>query len=225
MDLRRGGADAQPGRARPHLNVKERNCRHGAAHEPHRRRMGPAASRCRTSTPRTSRRWSASTPAPPPTTPGAPSPPPRRRSRPGRARGRSSGTACCARRRTRSLARKEELGRLLAREEGKSLPESIGETVRAAQIFDFFAGECLRLTGETVPSVRPGRRRRDDARGGGGRRADHALELPHRHPGLEDRAGARLRQHGGASSPPTWCRAAPGRSSTSCTAPGCRRGS
>ena len=31
-----------------------------------------------------------------------------------------------------------------------------GETVRAAQIFDFFAGECLRLTGETVPSVRPG---------------------------------------------------------------------
>ena len=54
------------------------------------------------------------------------------------------------------LARKEELGRLLAREEGKSLPESIGETVRAAQIFDFFAGECLRLTGETVPSVRPG---------------------------------------------------------------------
>ena len=31
------------------------------------------------------------------------------------------------------LARKEELGRLLAREEGKSLPESIGETVRAAR--------------------------------------------------------------------------------------------
>ena len=95
------------------------------------------------------------------------------------------------------LARKEELGRLLAREEGKSLPESIGETVRAAQIFDFFAGECLRLTGETVPSVRPGRRRRDDPRGGGGGRAHHALELPDRHPGLEGRAGARLRQHGG----------------------------
>ncbi len=54
------------------------------------------------------------------------------------------------------LARKEELGKLLAREEGKSMPESIGETVRAAQIFDFFAGECLRLTGEMVPSVRPG---------------------------------------------------------------------
>ncbi|WP_163268551.1 aldehyde dehydrogenase family protein [Chelativorans alearense] len=54
------------------------------------------------------------------------------------------------------LARKEELGTLLAREEGKTLAEGIGETVRAAQIFDFFAGEALRLSGETVPSVRPG---------------------------------------------------------------------
>ena len=53
------------------------------------------------------------------------------------------------------LARKEELGRLLSREEGKTLPEGIGETIRAAQVFDFFAGEALRLTGETVPSVRP----------------------------------------------------------------------
>ncbi|MHA6687077.1 aldehyde dehydrogenase family protein [Mesorhizobium sp. A556] len=54
------------------------------------------------------------------------------------------------------LARKDELGRLLAREEGKTLAEGIGETVRAAQVFDFFAGEALRLVGETVPSVRPG---------------------------------------------------------------------
>ena len=53
-------------------------------------------------------------------------------------------------------ARKEEIGRLLSREEGKTLAEGIGETVRAAQIFDFFAGECLRLTGEILPSVRPG---------------------------------------------------------------------
>jgi aldehyde dehydrogenase (NAD+) len=52
-------------------------------------------------------------------------------------------------------ARKEELGRLLAREEGKTVPEGIGETVRAAQIFDFFAGEALRLAGEMIPSVRP----------------------------------------------------------------------
>jgi len=54
------------------------------------------------------------------------------------------------------LARKDELGALLSREEGKTLPEGIGEVIRAAQIFDFFAGETLRLTGETVPSARPG---------------------------------------------------------------------
>ncbi|MET0357796.1 MAG: aldehyde dehydrogenase family protein, partial [Pararhizobium sp.] len=54
------------------------------------------------------------------------------------------------------LARKEELGALLAREEGKVLPEAIGEVTRAAQIFDFFAGEALRLAGETLPSARPG---------------------------------------------------------------------
>ncbi|CAN5426575.1 aldehyde dehydrogenase family protein [soil metagenome] len=54
------------------------------------------------------------------------------------------------------LARKDELGTLLSREEGKTLVEGIGEAARAAQIFDFFAGEALRLTGEIVPSVRPG---------------------------------------------------------------------
>ncbi|MBD9597759.1 aldehyde dehydrogenase family protein [Ensifer sp. ENS05] len=53
------------------------------------------------------------------------------------------------------IARKEELGRLLAREEGKTQPEAIGEVTRAAQIFDFFAGEVLRLSGEMLPSVRP----------------------------------------------------------------------
>ena len=54
------------------------------------------------------------------------------------------------------MARKDELGALLSREEGKTLPEGIGEVIRAAQIFDFFAGETLRLTGETVASARPG---------------------------------------------------------------------
>jgi aldehyde dehydrogenase (NAD+) len=53
------------------------------------------------------------------------------------------------------LARREELGNLLAREEGKSLPESIGEVTRAGQIFDFFAGETLRIPGEKLASVRP----------------------------------------------------------------------
>jgi alpha-ketoglutaric semialdehyde dehydrogenase len=54
------------------------------------------------------------------------------------------------------LARKEELGRLLAREEGKTLPEAIGETVRAGMIFKFFAGEALRIPGEKLASTRPG---------------------------------------------------------------------
>ncbi|MCX7256941.1 MAG: aldehyde dehydrogenase family protein [Polaromonas sp.] len=54
------------------------------------------------------------------------------------------------------LARKEELGTLLAREEGKTKAEGIGEAARAGNIFKYFAGECLRLTGEVLPSVRPG---------------------------------------------------------------------
>lgn len=54
------------------------------------------------------------------------------------------------------LARKEELGTLLSREEGKTLPEGIGEVARAGQIFKFFAGEVLRLSGDKLPSVRPG---------------------------------------------------------------------
>ena len=54
------------------------------------------------------------------------------------------------------IARKAELGDLLAREEGKTLPEAIGEVGRAAAIFKFFAGEALRLGGEVLPSVRPG---------------------------------------------------------------------
>jgi len=57
---------------------------------------------------------------------------------------------------TEILARREELGTLLSREEGKTRPEGIGEVVRAGNIFKFFAGECLRLAGEVLPSVRPG---------------------------------------------------------------------
>ncbi|NRP14000.1 Aldehyde dehydrogenase, thermostable [Aliiroseovarius sp. xm-d-517] len=53
------------------------------------------------------------------------------------------------------FARKDEIGTILAREEGKTLAEAIGETVRAAQIFRFFAGEAIRVTGDAVASVRP----------------------------------------------------------------------
>ncbi|NKB52204.1 MAG: aldehyde dehydrogenase family protein [Rhizobiaceae bacterium] len=50
--------------------------------------------------------------------------------------------------------RVEEIGNLLAREEGKTLAEAKGETMRASQVFKFFAGEALRLAGELLPSVR-----------------------------------------------------------------------
>jgi alpha-ketoglutaric semialdehyde dehydrogenase len=54
------------------------------------------------------------------------------------------------------LARKEELGRLLSREQGKPLADGIGEAARAGAIFKFFAGEAVRAGGQKVDSVRPG---------------------------------------------------------------------
>jgi len=53
------------------------------------------------------------------------------------------------------LDRRDELGELLAREEGKTKAEATGEVGRAAQVFRFFAGEVMRLSGEHLPSVRP----------------------------------------------------------------------
>jgi len=53
------------------------------------------------------------------------------------------------------LARKEEIGRLLAREEGKTLVEATGEAMRAGQIFKFFAAEAIRVNGDALDSVRP----------------------------------------------------------------------
>lgn len=57
---------------------------------------------------------------------------------------------------TEILARREELGELLSREEGKIRSEGIGEVVRAGRVFKFFSGEALRLNGERVTSVRKG---------------------------------------------------------------------
>lgn len=54
------------------------------------------------------------------------------------------------------MARAAEIGRLLAREEGKTLPEGIGETMRAARILKYFAGEALRVHGQNLASTRPG---------------------------------------------------------------------
>src|SRR5688572_8918536 len=57
---------------------------------------------------------------------------------------------------TEILARKDELGRLLSREQGKPLADGIGEAARAGYIFKFFAGEALRPGGEKIDSTRPG---------------------------------------------------------------------
>ncbi|NIM69091.1 MAG: aldehyde dehydrogenase family protein [Xanthomonadales bacterium] len=50
----------------------------------------------------------------------------------------------------------DELGLLVAREEGKTVAEARGEVFRAGQFFRYYAAEALRPTGELVPSVRPG---------------------------------------------------------------------
>ena len=57
---------------------------------------------------------------------------------------------------TELLARKEELGRLLSRENGKPLADGLLEAGRAGAIFKFFAGETVRAGGEKLESVRPG---------------------------------------------------------------------
>ena len=54
------------------------------------------------------------------------------------------------------MARAAELGELLSREEGKTRPEGVGEVMRAARIFKYFAGEALRRHGQTLESTRPG---------------------------------------------------------------------
>ena len=54
------------------------------------------------------------------------------------------------------MSRAKELGTLLSREEGKTLPEGTGEVMRAARICKYFAGEALRRHGQTLESTRPG---------------------------------------------------------------------
>jgi aldehyde dehydrogenase (NAD+) len=54
------------------------------------------------------------------------------------------------------MSRAPELGRLLSREEGKTLPEGTGEVMRAARILKYFAGEALRRHGQALDSTRPG---------------------------------------------------------------------
>jgi acyl-CoA reductase-like NAD-dependent aldehyde dehydrogenase len=50
-------------------------------------------------------------------------------------------------------ARADEIGRDMAREQGKTLPEAVGETKRAAQVMRYFAGQTLEPDGSTYPSA------------------------------------------------------------------------
>jgi alpha-ketoglutaric semialdehyde dehydrogenase len=51
--------------------------------------------------------------------------------------------------------RKEDVARLVSREEGKTLAEARGELGRAVNILEYTAGEARRLRGETLPSEIP----------------------------------------------------------------------
>jgi aldehyde dehydrogenase (NAD+) len=52
------------------------------------------------------------------------------------------------------MARSDELGTLLAREEGKPFAEGKGEVYRAGQFFTYYAAESLRQIGDNADSVR-----------------------------------------------------------------------
>ncbi len=54
------------------------------------------------------------------------------------------------------IARCDELGRLLSREEGKPFAEGRGEVYRSGQFFQYYAAEVLRQIGDNAASVRPG---------------------------------------------------------------------
>jgi len=53
------------------------------------------------------------------------------------------------------MARADELGELLSREEGKPRAEGRGEVYRAGQFFTYYAAEVLRQIGDNADSVRP----------------------------------------------------------------------
>ena len=70
--------------------------------------------------------------------------------------GSNVNTMCLMAIGTEMMARAEELGTLLSREEGKPLAEGKGEVYRAGQFFTYYAAETLRQMGEAADSVRDG---------------------------------------------------------------------
>jgi len=70
-----------------------------------------------------------------------------------------------ARERSRILARwnelllqhQQDLGRLISREQGKPLPEAVGEVLYAASYVEWFAAEAVRAHGDVIAPAVPGR--------------------------------------------------------------------
>jgi hypothetical protein len=89
----------------------------------------------------------------------------------------------------------DELGKLLAREQGKPLAEAKGEIVYGASFVEWFAEEARRAYGDVIPApdLRPRNPRFETAnRGYGG---DYAVEFSQRDDYPQDRPGACRRLH------------------------------
>ena len=56
------------------------------------------------------------------------------------------------------MANQDDLGRLMTAEQGKPLPEAIGEVAYGASFVEWFAEEAKRVNGETLPPFDPTRR-------------------------------------------------------------------
>ncbi len=57
-----------------------------------------------------------------------------------------------------TLQQQDDLARLITAEQGKPLAEARGEVAYAASYLDWYAGEALRVLGETIPSARADQR-------------------------------------------------------------------
>ena len=90
-----------------------------------------------------------------------------------------------------------ELAELETRDQGKPIGVSQVVIPGVAEHFRYYAGWVTKIEGETPPRLDPRRLPLHAARADRRLRADHPLELPDQHRELEDRPGARLRQHRG----------------------------
>ncbi len=90
------------------------------------------------------------------------------------------------------IERSNELGELLAREEGKPRAEGVGEVYRSGQFFHYFAAEVLRQIDDRAESVRPGIEIETKARAGGCGCHYQSLEFSHGDSCVEDSACTRF---------------------------------